>query len=196
MSNKARKGGQYEREICKLLSRWWSHNQRDDIFWRSSQSGGRATQRKKSGLSTYGSYGDVAAVDPIGDPLIRMFTVEIKRGRSHGNPGDLVDSKPTKVQRPFESALCQAIKSHRDAGSMSWLLISRRDGKIPLVFYDRQFMKSLFKLPLRMPPAVLYVMSINREKGEAPITLTFECATLEHFLSMVTPEQIIERCRQ
>ena len=45
---KSQKGGAWEREFSKYLSLWITEGERDDVFWRSSQSGGRATQRAKS----------------------------------------------------------------------------------------------------------------------------------------------------
>lgn len=128
------KGSSYEREICKQLSLWWSGGKRDDIFWRSSQSGGRATQRAKSGKSTFGSYGDIAAVDPIGQSLLKLVTIELKRGRSHGCPNDLLDCKPSKKPKPFEQALQQAMDAGRRAGT-NWLLVCRRDGRISMVYF-------------------------------------------------------------
>lgn len=76
------KGSSFEREISKRLSLWWTEGERDDIFWRSDQSGGRATQRAKQGKSTSNSYGDLACIDPIGQPFIDQFCIELKRGYS------------------------------------------------------------------------------------------------------------------
>ena len=44
------KGGEYERTVCKKLSLWVSNGTRDDIFWRSAMSGGRATLQRKKGI--------------------------------------------------------------------------------------------------------------------------------------------------
>lgn len=74
------KGSAFEREIAKKLSLWWTEGERDDVFWRTSQSGGRATTRFKSGKSTSGSGGDLTFIDEIGKPLIDYFLIELKRG--------------------------------------------------------------------------------------------------------------------
>lgn len=76
----AGKGSAFEREISKKLSLWWTEGERDDVFWRTSQSGGRATTRFKSGKSTAGSGGDLTFIDEIGKPLIDYFLIELKRG--------------------------------------------------------------------------------------------------------------------
>lgn len=138
--NGNRKGGQFERQLCRQLSLWWTSGKRDDVFWRSSQSGGRATQRAKSGKSTFGAYGDIAAVDPVGLPFLRVFTLELKRGRSHGFLGDLIDLPKKAKQRPFESAMEQAMRSAQQAKSLSWLLICQRDRRKAMVYGDHSFL--------------------------------------------------------
>lgn len=139
----AGKGSSFERLICKQLSRWWSEGERDDIFWRSSQSGGRATQRAKSGRKTYGSYGDIAATDPIGEPLLRFFTIELKIGRSHGDVGDFLDFKDENACHKWSQTLKQAIRSHNDAGSLAWLLICKRDFRRTMVYLANSTLMSL-----------------------------------------------------
>ena len=89
------KGSEFEREFCKDLSLWWTDQERDDIFWRSSNSGGRATVRAKVGRTTAGQYGDVAAIDFDGLPLLELMTMELKRGYSKNTIQDLVDNKET-----------------------------------------------------------------------------------------------------
>jgi len=74
------KGSSFERTICRELSKWWSFGQRDDIFWRTAGSGGMATNRGKQGLRTFGQAGDIQATDPAGQPLLSMFSFELKRG--------------------------------------------------------------------------------------------------------------------
>ena len=80
MTKGSLKGFSFEREICKELSFWWTEDERDDVFWRTSGSGGRATERLKKGKLTSNSYGDMMAIDPIGQPFIDFCFVEIKRG--------------------------------------------------------------------------------------------------------------------
>jgi len=78
-----RKGSNYERDICKQLSKWYSENENDDIFWRTAGSGARATQRMKRSCLTTNSAGDVCALDKSGYPLTSNYLIEIKRG--YGN---------------------------------------------------------------------------------------------------------------
>ena len=74
------KGGGFERTICKRLSLWWSGNKRDDVFWRATQSGGRATTRAKKGITTANSSGDICYLDIEGKLFIDKVILELKRG--------------------------------------------------------------------------------------------------------------------
>lgn len=175
------KGSSFEREICKLLSCWWSKGiegkARDDIFWRSSQSGGRATQRAKFGKKTFGSYGDIAAVDPVGAPLLKAFTIELKRGRSHGCPNDLLDCKPSTKPKPFEQCLMQAIEAHQRAVSLFWMLLCRRDGRVSMVYMNWN---------VQIIPRVLYDIPLCNGRR-----LRFMGVKLADLLSQVSPSDIV-----
>ena len=81
----ARKGSGFEREVAKALSLWWTEGSRDDVFWRSSNSGGRATARRKRGQRTAGQHGDIAATDPVGEPFLKVVTIELKAGYGRGS---------------------------------------------------------------------------------------------------------------
>lgn len=76
------KGSNFEREICKKLSLWVSEGKRDDLYWRSAMSGGRATVRSKVGKTTINQLGDITAVDPLGFPLTDKFVLECKSYKS------------------------------------------------------------------------------------------------------------------
>lgn len=75
--NGKRKGGAFEREICKLFSLWVSGGKSSDIFWRSAMSGGRATVHHRRGVSVRQS-GDMCAVAPEGHEFCDKWFVECK----------------------------------------------------------------------------------------------------------------------
>ena len=139
----AKKGSAFEREFCKDLSLWWSLGEREDIFWRSSNSGGRATVRSYVGKTTAGQYGDVAAIDPIGNPFLELVTIELKRGYSIFTIQDVFDKKPKAAQQQWSTWYEQTVTSAKNAGSHSWLLITRRDQRDPLVYMPSIFYKQL-----------------------------------------------------
>jgi len=129
-----KKGSAFEREICKQLSLWWTGSERDDVFWRTSGSGARAKTRAKTGGQTFGQYGDVQATDPIGQPLLDLFSIEIKRGYSKATLSDFVDSKQ-KAKPQLQKFLEQTIKDSQLKGGMcSWMLLVKRDYKNTLLF--------------------------------------------------------------
>jgi len=72
------KGGAFERQVCKDLSLWVSHGEREDCFWRSAMSGGRSTVARKKGEYLQASAGDVTATDPLGAVLTKYFFIECK----------------------------------------------------------------------------------------------------------------------
>jgi len=74
------KGGGFEWEVAKKLSLWWSEGKRDDIFCRSQASGARFTVRKKVGKDTANQSGDITFSDAIGEPLIKLWSIECKTG--------------------------------------------------------------------------------------------------------------------
>ena len=181
------KGADFEREVARKLSLWWSYGARDDLIWRTSQSGGRATQRSKKDKPTAGGYGDLAATDPRAAPLFQFFTVELKRGRSHGSPDDLLDAAPTDKQRPFERCLLQAVQAHQAARSRSWLLICRRDRREAVVYGEA----CVFKLlpGVMEGPCVRYDMRINQLQGE-PVRMRFVGMRFDSFLTRAEPKAI------
>lgn len=179
------KGANFEREICRKLSEWWTYDTRDDIFWRSSQSGGRATVRFRKGKGTAGSYGDICALDPIGEPLLKVFTVELKRGEYVKHPGDLLDCSGSSDCHPFLGAVQQAKEAHERAGSRSWLLIVKRDRRHSSIFFPSRLLLSgeplhQFQKELIAEPVFRY-----RIGGE-----DFVGMKLEKFLSTVDPAAI------
>ena len=72
------KGSAFERKICQELSKWVSYDKRDDIFWRSAMSGGRATVGMKRGITRTSQAGDITAIDSSGQKLTNNFVIECK----------------------------------------------------------------------------------------------------------------------
>lgn len=74
-----KKGSSFEREICKALSLWVSRGRREDLFWRSAMSGGRATVARKRGANLAAQAGDITATHEDGHALTNAWYVECKR---------------------------------------------------------------------------------------------------------------------
>lgn len=130
---KARKGSIFERWVATQLSLWWTEGASDQVFWRTSNSGGRATTRNKAGKQANLHCGDLCALDAIGQPLLDLLTIEIKRGYSKWTLADLLDT-PMDGPRPrYQEWIEQVQRAQQQAGVWSWLLIVKRDRRVPLV---------------------------------------------------------------
>lgn len=154
------KGSQFEREFCKRLSLWWSEMADDGIFWRTSNSGGRATARGKA--KTRYQHGDVTFTDPSGIPFLDMFTVELKRGYKDVSVLNLLDKRPQHKMQTLEEFFVQAITSHEAEGSQTWLLVTRKNQREDVVWFEKSFYK-LIKKHLRDVPIILTRTLLRRK---------------------------------
>lgn len=176
---KQRKGGAYERELCKQLSLWWTNGKRTDVFWRTAGSGARATVRSRCRQDTFGSYGDIMAIDPIGQPLIDCFTIEVKRGYSSHTFADLIT--PGKAKPMYEQWIDKVLKTYKASGSWTWALIHKRDHRLPVVMLPYGSF-SYFDLEASIEPiSIIHTMQIS-----------IACCRLEDFLQGVEPDMIKE----
>lgn len=177
------KGSSYEREVCRQLGKWWSGGIRDDIFWRTSGSGARATVRSAKGQKTSGQYGDVSAIDSIGEPLLQVFSIELKRGYSANSFGDMFDFPAKAKKQKWEVFYRQAKASAEASGARYWMLIWRRDRRRALVFVPLEVMMEVsgsFSCPHITAAVPLY--------GDKMVEVF--CCAFEDFLNNTTPKQI------
>lgn len=75
--SKSGKGGTFEREICKFLSKWIQGTAKPYIFWRGRGSGGVFTMDITAGEDFAG---DIYLVRPEGKFFSDVFSVECKNG--------------------------------------------------------------------------------------------------------------------
>lgn len=143
MSSKT-KGSSFERKVCKMLSLWWTSSKRDDIFWRTAGSGGRATVRKKKGKNTYNQHGDICAVDPIGEPLLKLCTIEVKRGYKGWCVLDLVDAKGKESVQKLKHFMVQARMESHEAGVPWYMIICQRDRRTPIIVIPTELIEMCY----------------------------------------------------
>jgi hypothetical protein len=124
------KGQNFEREMAKKLSLWWSDGEDDSHFWRSSMSGGRATVRAKSGKSTSNSCGDLMAMTALGQTLLDITAFELKKGYNSYSIQDLFD-KPN-MANGFGAFIEQAYRDSSLAGCRDWTVVHKRDRREPI----------------------------------------------------------------
>lgn len=181
------KGSVFEREICKALGRWWSGGERDDIFWRTAGSGGRATCRFRKGKSTAGQYGDVSAVDSIGEPLLQVFSIELKRGYSANSFGDMFDFPAKAKKQKWEVFYSQAKASAEASGARYWMLIWRRDRRKALVFMPLEVMMEVVPESFSSFPNISAAVPLYGDK-----MVEVSCCAFEDFLKLVKPQHIMK----
>lgn len=128
------KGSAFERKVCRLLTDWWLGTTGEDvIFWRTAGSGGRATTRTRKGKRTTRAHaGDIAAIDPRGEPLTSLITFELKVGYPRANLHALLDKPAGAGQQVYEEWIGQARDSSKAAGTKYWAVIHQRDRRVPL----------------------------------------------------------------
>jgi len=183
------KGSSYEREICRQLSRWWTNGNDEDVFWRTAGSGAMAKTRSKSNKKTFGQYGDVQATNPIGQPLIDLYSIEIKRGYSKHTFAEMMDKLDKAKPQMYEKFIEQASIDGGLSKSWTWILVTKRDRRKALISFPFYFLKELTKEGLStkttLPCFILQYCS------DLSLTSTrIYCTTLDNFLDNVKPEMI------
>lgn len=114
----SQKGASYERKICQRLSLWVSKRRREDCFWRSAMSGGRATlkSRKKSHYKARNSQrkefgaqaGDITATHVDGYKLTEFFVVDAKHYKSLEVEKRVFGGVSSKLEREWKKLLRDA----------------------------------------------------------------------------------------
>lgn len=156
------KGSQFERDLCRELSLWWTRRKRDDVFWRTSQSGGRSKTRLKSGKRTFGQYGDVQAVDPRGRPFLEVVTIEAKKGYGNESVWNAVDKLPRGGKlcpSQWERFLAQVLQDMTNADTPFWMLFHKRDSRANVVFIPEALYMILPGLGEASPGAMIRIPS-------------------------------------
>lgn len=145
-----RKGAQHERFTCEQLSRWVTDMASCDIYWRSSTSGARATRRgRKQGQKVRFQSGDICAVDPLGQYLLQLFTIECKFYRDAGY-SLLVNGLP----RAFSALWRQSVAACIDTEPLLIVKENRRD---IVAFTSREGYKLLKRCaPRGLPRTVIF----------------------------------------
>lgn len=201
---KSGKGSSFERGVCVELSKWWSDDKHEDIFWRTSTSGARATTRQKKGQRTSNQHGDVCAIDTDGQPLIDLLTIELKRGYAKNSIQDLIDRLPTAAAQEIEVWINKAIISRKASGSRSWIIIMRKDRRkalvlMPSVLFTRLFPNGIDHYRHELPTLFFFntKLRILLEKGKRKVKkkgkvkkLMIYGMTLGNFFSAVSRKDI------
>lgn len=176
----SQKGSNFERDICKQFSRWWSYGERDDIFWRTAGSGARASMRFKKFIPTHDSAGDIMAIDPIGKPFTEKFLIELKRGyggerrktkdkknkktKQHISVLSMIDNRSKQKQILIEwwNKAQKECRAHKRKGS---LIIFKRDGKQSCLFMSYDCFNYIFYMSNLYPTFKFPYITIHTEEN-------------------------------
>lgn len=93
--------------------------------------------RNRKGKKTKHHCGDVCAMDPDGFFLTDCFSFELKRGYNSLSLQDLLDT-PEEIKHAAKKSclpnwFAQAERGREASGALYWLLVIRRDKRVPLV---------------------------------------------------------------
>jgi len=203
------KGSSFERLICDRLSLWWTGDADASVFWRSSNSGGRATVRSRKGKRTDHHHGDIASTDPSSAPFTELLVAECKKGYNRLTIADMLDKpkpvkgkmvkvfpKKGKAPASYQEWFRKVRVSQRATGAFSWLLIHRRDRREPVVFFSQRLRSALnqhckqaaFKED--QSPFLSFRMNCPEEG-----IFVVQAMPLEDFLAAVRPDDVRELCR-
>jgi hypothetical protein len=141
------KGGAFERKICVALSQAMTNDERKDLFWRTSMSGGRATiMNRVPGQRNISQTGDISAIDPLGNWLTDQMLIECKHHRDVQFNHYLLN-RGGKIADWIKTAKQQA-------GSKRYALIFKQNNMPTLVFTDAPFLdgpansNATYRMPL------------------------------------------------
>lgn len=137
------KGSAWERDLCRLLSLWWSEGEDDGLFWRTSGSGSRATVRSRKGGTAHGQHGDIGPTHPLVEPLFTLLTIEAKKGYNNLDLLSLVDGGQAVGNHLLEQWIAQAKQSSEDASVPHYWIIFRRDRHSPMSLIDKALFQRL-----------------------------------------------------
>jgi hypothetical protein len=189
------KGSQFERDICRQLSLWWSEGKRDDVFWRTSGSGARAKTRSYKGKKTFGQNADIQATDPIGQPLIDLFSIECKRGYSNKLLSNLIDA-PDSLNKELQKCFIQVLTDTKNSGSPFWLLVIKRDFGVPVVYFPQTFFIKCQSLGVIIKSVPYLVTKIKLNVLKWDETLFIYGMPLCNFLKKLRPVDVPELLRK
>ena len=111
MATKSSKGSAWERDVCKILTKWVSGTEKPYLFWRGRGSGGMFTQDSSIGTKFSG---DIYSVGEEGQALMSKISIECKNGYE-GASLDLFlkENKNDPLEKFWIQALNDATKSNK-----------------------------------------------------------------------------------
>lgn len=176
-----RKGNNFQWEVCKKLS--LSISDKDDVFQPTPSSGARGTQRKKTQETQVTQHGDITYENPIGKPLIDIWSIECKSGY-----GKVKETKQgiTKTNWCFLDCIegnsenpkfiefwLQALED-AEASNREPVLIFRRNNKQACIVFTHKYWFNTLMGHYQLFKLFQYDNIILNISGEKLITISFK----------------------
>lgn len=119
-------GNSWEREFCKILSKWVSPQSEDLLFWRSASSGAVSTIRKKKNLNSINMDGDITCLDTKYSELTKKVYFECKTVKN--NDFNFWDSPKSNY---IYHAVIETFENAYTVNKIPFLAIKVRNNKTP-----------------------------------------------------------------
>jgi len=175
MVNGKQKGGQYERDKARQLSKWITKDSRDNLLWRTASSGGMATVRYDNGEKVnLNNFGDIGYNDIDGQPFIEQVSIECKKYKDFELLDVLKENKTKSEIETFWKETCKdAIRSER----------------YPMLLMKKNYFPELLMLDVKLFSKVKDKFDLS----EYIIWNGGAIVLLDNFLDRVSYDQFIER---
>lgn len=147
-----------------------------------------AKTRSKKGKSTFGQYGDIQAMDPIGQPLLDVFTIELKRGYNSQTIAGMLDKQEKAAPQAWEMFYHQVREDQSNANSLFWMIITKRDRREPMVCISLRAAKELKRCGGDLRYAFHLQGKLRLKKG-MPVHIFM--VGLSEFLGIISKQHII-----
>lgn len=166
------KGGNFEREIARYLTKWLTGQDKEYYFYRSPSSGAVSTVSACNGEIS----GDIISVKPEGRVLTDLFSIELKTGY---DDVDLLKMFKSNKNNTFDDFWVQCIRDSRRANRYG-MLIFRKKGYPTIMGTEIDVIKSLKKQKVNLPKSI----TIDYIDSDLPNMVIF---SLIDFFESVSP---------
>ena len=172
------KGADFEREICKYLSRWIQGTEKPYLFWRTPLSGGLATiSEENADLS-----GDIHSLSLKSKWFCDIFSIECKNGYKNTSFFQFfANIKNFNIEKFWQQCCDDANKSNRQP-----MLIYKKKGRKPIMGITKEIYNDLYDLLTDLP-----TLSMTFKEIKKLPTIVF--CDFKDFFDTITPENIKER---
>ena len=167
------KGQEFERNIPRYFSTWWSYGKDKDIFRRTGGSGSSIIPEE---------FGDMTYRKATGELLLRCFIFELKKGYTKNT--DILDLLNPRRKNPILFDWWKKLEGERIIAERPHkALVLQRDRKNPLIFLEPSFIIKQEAWGGELNCFVLDGKSINEKEN-------FCVMALKDFFIWTKPEDI------